>query len=364
MEVQLSEETSCDCPSEDQKKVELDNEVEIGRSNLTPHEFATDDATPSEAILVTSIIQGDDTPQSDCSCTEETKVETETSILLDREVNNSSGWQKPIENGDCSEGIPRIESDKLCENASVESSKNNNGATSLETVSISNDRLNMADNQRGSICIEMECITERNDAENVICDKISPQNSETTIIYVSEGDNSEIETDVCRICHCSDELEVLISPCSCTGSVKFVHHSCLMNWLQRAVMSKCELCLFPLAVKRKRKPFYKVSLSQRAYSNYIKIVIKFSCQVFAEGKLNFSCNLVFTVEREKFPCTVTLEKNFKILLSLISAAVTHIFVHNTLSSSLLSNLFRDFLEVTDLKYYLKLFQLWFSYFRG
>lgn len=262
MEVQLSEETSCDCPSEDQKKVELNNEVEVGRSNLIPHEFATDDATPSEAILVASIIQGDDTPQSDCSCTEETKVETETSILLDREVNNSSGWQKPIENGDCSEGIPRIESDKLCENASVESSKNNNGATSLETVSISNDRLNMADNQRGSICIEMECITERNDAENVICDKISPQNSETTIIYVSEGDNSEIETDVCRICHCSDELEVLISPCSCTGSVKFVHHSCLMNWLQRAVMSKCELCLFPLAVKRKRKPFYKWRLPE------------------------------------------------------------------------------------------------------
>ena len=263
MEAQISEETSCDCPSEDRKKVELDNGVEVGRSNLTPHEFTTNDATAREAILVASNTQGDDTAESDFSCTEEAKEETETSILLDREVSNKPGWQEPIENEDCSEGIPpRIESDTLCENASVESSEND--ATSLdlmETVSISNDRLNMADNQPGSICIEMECIIERNDVENVICDKISPQNSETTVIYVPEGDNSEVETDVCRICHCSDELEVLISPCSCTGSVKFVHHSCLMNWLQRAVMSKCELCLFPLVVKRKRKPFYKVSLS-------------------------------------------------------------------------------------------------------
>ncbi|XP_032228550.2 E3 ubiquitin-protein ligase MARCHF8 isoform X1 [Nematostella vectensis] len=67
----------------------------------------------------------------------------------------------------------------------------------------------------------------------------------------------ELDGDACRICHCGGESEVLISPCLCMGTVRFVHHSCLMDWLQRCVKTKCELCLYPVAVRRKTKPLKK-----------------------------------------------------------------------------------------------------------
>lgn len=42
--------------------------------------------------------------------------------------------------------------------------------------------------------------------------------------------------NICRICHQpagngKDGKEPLSSPCSCTGPLKFVHHSCLVKWL-------------------------------------------------------------------------------------------------------------------------------------
>lgn len=268
MEAQVSEATSCDCTRED--ITETGNEVET--SNFASREITTKDAT-SGTIMEHSDTEEHGTAESKCASTDETTAETERSSSLDREAlnfNNSSGFQeRPGGDGDCSLGTPpRIESDKLCENASV---------GSVETASTPVDIAEtMADSSRpGSICIEMSGMTEQNGVENVVCNKISTQATETTVIYISEGDNSELETDVCRICHSSDEVEALISPCLCTGSVKFVHHTCLMSWLQRVVMSKCELCLYPLAVKRKRKPLRKVSstkLTQRKNNSTLALM--------------------------------------------------------------------------------------------
>ena len=257
MEAQVSEATSCDCTREDIS--ETGNEVET--SNFASREFTTKEAT-SGTIMEHSDTEERDTAEGKCASTDKTTAETERSSSLDREalsLNNSSDFQeRPRENGDCSLGTsPTIESDKICENASAKSSETTSTTVDLvETTVVSEDRLNMADNRPGSICIEMGGMTERNDVKNVVCSKITT--TETTVIYIAAGDNSELESDVCRICHSSDEVEALISPCLCTGSVKFVHHICLMSWLQRAVMSKCELCLYPLAVKRKRKPLSKV----------------------------------------------------------------------------------------------------------
>ena len=272
MEAQVSEATSCDCTRED--ITETGNEVET--SNFASREITTKDATSQGTIMEHSDTEEHDTAESKCASTDETTAETERSSSLDREAlsfNNSSGFQeRPGGDGDCSlETSPGIESDKLCENASVGSSETASTPVDIaETIGTSHDRVDMADSRPESICIEMSDMTERNDVENVVCNKISTQATETTVIYISEGDNSELETDVCRICHCSDEVEALISPCMCTGSVKFVHHTCLMSWLQRAVMSKCELCLYPLAVKRKRKPLRKVSSTKFTQRKIIK----------------------------------------------------------------------------------------------
>ena len=51
---------------------------------------------------------------------------------------------------------------------------------------------------------------------------------------------------VCRICIESESESIMISPCRCMGSVKFVHESCLKSWIisqgGNLFQKKCELC--------------------------------------------------------------------------------------------------------------------------
>uniref|UniRef100_A0A1I7VQN6 RING-CH-type domain-containing protein n=1 Tax=Loa loa TaxID=7209 RepID=A0A1I7VQN6_LOALO len=54
----------------------------------------------------------------------------------------------------------------------------------------------------------------------------------------------------CRICHSfGSSGDPLISPCRCTGSLKYVHISCLLHWLTICAHklkrpAACELCLY------------------------------------------------------------------------------------------------------------------------
>lgn len=60
----------------------------------------------------------------------------------------------------------------------------------------------------------------------------------------SGGSNEE--GDYCRICRGegTDELP-LFYPCKCSGSIKFVHQDCLMEWLSHSQKKYCELCKTP-----------------------------------------------------------------------------------------------------------------------
>lgn len=54
------------------------------------------------------------------------------------------------------------------------------------------------------------------------------------------------EPDTCRICRGegSDD-DQLFYPCKCSGSIKFVHQSCLVEWLSHSQKKYCELCKTP-----------------------------------------------------------------------------------------------------------------------
>uniref|UniRef100_A0A093V5E7 RING-type E3 ubiquitin transferase n=1 Tax=Talaromyces marneffei PM1 TaxID=1077442 RepID=A0A093V5E7_TALMA len=61
----------------------------------------------------------------------------------------------------------------------------------------------------------------------------------------SKGKGIE-EPDTCRICRGEgSEEEQLFYPCKCSGSIKFVHQSCLMEWLSHSQKKYCELCKTP-----------------------------------------------------------------------------------------------------------------------
>lgn len=64
---------------------------------------------------------------------------------------------------------------------------------------------------------------------------------------------------VCRICHCEGDDECpLIMPCRCTGSLSFVHQSCLNQWIKSSDTRCCELCKFDFVMETKLKPLRKV----------------------------------------------------------------------------------------------------------
>lgn len=75
----------------------------------------------------------------------------------------------------------------------------------------------------------------------------------------SSSQTSQNSGDICRICHCESEPgNPLMTPCYCSGSLKYVHQSCLQQWLTASETNSCELCKFPFIMHTKIKPFNEV----------------------------------------------------------------------------------------------------------
>ncbi|KAI0845942.1 hypothetical protein F5Y00DRAFT_245316 [Daldinia vernicosa] len=76
--------------------------------------------------------------------------------------------------------------------------------------------------------------------------------------------NDSIDPDTCRICRGEGTTdEPLFYPCKCSGSIKYVHQDCLMEWLSHSQKKHCELCKTPFRFTKlyspnmpKRLPLY------------------------------------------------------------------------------------------------------------
>ncbi|KAI3916003.1 hypothetical protein MKW98_004444 [Papaver atlanticum] len=63
--------------------------------------------------------------------------------------------------------------------------------------------------------------------------------------YIDDDDDDE---DVCRICRNPGETDnPLRYPCACSGSIKFVHQDCLLQWLNHSNARQCEVCKHPFS---------------------------------------------------------------------------------------------------------------------
>lgn len=74
-------------------------------------------------------------------------------------------------------------------------------------------------------------------------------------LLVAETDGAEDNARQCRICLADDDVDDLIAPCACTGSVRWVHRACLNEWraqeLRARSMEVCELCHFHYLTERR-----------------------------------------------------------------------------------------------------------------
>lgn len=81
------------------------------------------------------------------------------------------------------------------------------------------------------------------------------------------------DVDSCRICRGEGTPgEPLFYPCKCSGSIKYVHQDCLMEWLSHSQKKHCELCKTPFRFTKlyspnmpQRLPFYVFSTHMAKY---------------------------------------------------------------------------------------------------
>uniref|UniRef100_A0A671TBE0 RING-type E3 ubiquitin transferase n=2 Tax=Sinocyclocheilus TaxID=75365 RepID=A0A671TBE0_9TELE len=88
--------------------------------------------------------------------------------------------------------------------------------------------------------------------------------------------------DICRICHCEgDDESPLITPCHCTGSLRFVHQACLQQWIKSSDTRCCELCKYDFIMETKLKPLRKWEKLQMTASERRKIMCSVAFHVIA-----------------------------------------------------------------------------------
>uniref|UniRef100_A0A4W3HWT8 RING-type E3 ubiquitin transferase n=1 Tax=Callorhinchus milii TaxID=7868 RepID=A0A4W3HWT8_CALMI len=88
--------------------------------------------------------------------------------------------------------------------------------------------------------------------------------------------------DICRICHCEgDEENPLITPCRCTGTLRFVHQACLHQWIKSSDTRCCELCKYDFIMETKLKPLRKWEKLQMTTSERRKIFCSVTFHIIA-----------------------------------------------------------------------------------
>ncbi|XP_063776507.1 E3 ubiquitin-protein ligase MARCHF1 isoform X2 [Pseudophryne corroboree] len=90
------------------------------------------------------------------------------------------------------------------------------------------------------------------------------------------------EAEDCRICHCEgDDENPLITPCRCTGTLRFVHQACLHQWIKSSDTRCCELCKYDFIMETKLKPLRKWEKLQMTKSERRKIVCSVTFHIIA-----------------------------------------------------------------------------------
>lgn len=80
-------------------------------------------------------------------------------------------------------------------------------------------------------------------------------NDPTFDIDSARDQKSTEDADTCRICRGEgSKEEPLFYPCKCSGSIKFVHQNCLMEWLSHSQKKHCELCKIPFRFTKLYSP--------------------------------------------------------------------------------------------------------------
>lgn len=102
---------------------------------------------------------------------------------------------------------------------------------------------------------EQDTQIEKNKRTEIKSDNENNKNSEEAKIVQEEKQTSE---KICRICYDDQSEEKLLSPCKCSGSVGWVHNSCLQKWISISHKKECSACKYQYQYTKKyKREFYR-----------------------------------------------------------------------------------------------------------
>ncbi|KAG5685011.1 hypothetical protein PVAND_014214 [Polypedilum vanderplanki] len=94
----------------------------------------------------------------------------------------------------------------------------------------------------------------------------------------SSKEENEALTQICWICYDQDKNEPLITPCSCTGDLRYAHHECLRRWLvesykdQEETDLKCRVCGTAYEIRRTSKLYWEKGFDIQHWTKTIILV--------------------------------------------------------------------------------------------
>ena len=103
------------------------------------------------------------------------------------------------------------------------------------------------------------------------------KSSATSSRWVEPPEPLVPEADTCRICRGEGSAdEPLFFPCKCSGSIKYVHQDCLMEWLSHSQKKHCELCKTPFRFTKLYDPNMPTALPPHVFvSHTTKYVFRY-----------------------------------------------------------------------------------------
>lgn len=97
---------------------------------------------------------------------------------------------------------------------------------------------------------------------------------------------SQSDPDTCRICRGDGSAEEpLFYPCKCSGSIKYVHQDCLMEWLSHSQKKHCELCKTPFRFTKLYAPNMPKTVPFHVFVSHITKYIFRNMLVWARAGL-------------------------------------------------------------------------------
>ena len=185
----------------------------------------------------------------------------------------------------------------------------------------------------------------KNNYKDNIDNNITANKIMITSIANSVSDrNTEIKGKIiCRLCYLSESTidDPLISPCNCSGSMKYIHLSCLKNSIKMKYTKKanenlemflfqnyaCEICLtqYPKFIVYKTNVYYLIDIDFNKFENYVLCdLIKYTDNNNIKQLSHFGY-CMFKID-EDMKITLGRKKNNIIKLKDISVSRSHCLI--------------------------------------